>query len=58
MQVATDLYQAGLVNNTLKKATLGPSSVELKDSSAAVQMSPKAQLLLAPYMDYAKVIFR
>ena len=58
VQVVQDLYQAGLVNNTLKKATLGPSSMELKNTSTAVQMSPKVQLLLAPYVDYAKVIFR
>jgi hypothetical protein len=58
VQVVQDLYQAGLVNNTLKKATLGSSSVELKDTSVVVQMSPKVQLLLAPYVDYAKVIFR
>ena len=58
MQLVQDLYQAGLVNNTLKKATLGSSSVELKDTTGAAQMSPKVQLLLAPYTDYAKVIFR
>ena len=58
VQLVQDLYQAGLVNNTLKKATLGSSSVTLKDSSAVAHMSPKVQLLLAPYVDYAKGIFR
>ncbi len=57
-QLAQDLYQAGLVNNTLKKATLGPSSVELKSTTSAAQMSPKVMLLLAPYRDYAKTILR
>ena len=57
-QLAQDLYQAGLVNNTLKKATLGPSSVELKTSAATATFSPKVRLLLAPYRDYAKTIFR
>jgi hypothetical protein len=58
VQLVQDLYQAGLVNNTLKKATLGSSSVELKNTSASAQVSPKVQLLLAPYVDFAKVIFR
>ncbi|MDB5353601.1 MAG: hypothetical protein JWN24_54 [Phycisphaerales bacterium] len=58
VQLVQDLYQAGLVNNTLKKATLGASSVELKSSTAATQLSPKVQLLLSPYRDYAKTIFR
>jgi len=58
VQLAQDLYQAGLVNNSLKKATLGSSSVELKDSTATTQMSSKVQLLLAPYVDYSRVIFR
>ena len=57
-QLAQDLYQAGLVNNTLKKATLGPSSVELKSSAGASLLSPKVRLLLAPYVDYAKLMFR
>ena len=58
VQLAADLYQAGLVNNSLKKATLGPSSVELKDSSSSRQLSAKVRLLLGPYVDYARVIFR
>ena len=57
-QLTQDLYQASLVNSTLKKATLGPSSVELKDNNGPTQFSPKVQLLLTPYRDYAKVIFR
>ena len=58
VQFVQDLYQAGLVNSTLKKATLGSSSVEVNTTSGAGQMSPKVQMLLAPYTDYAKVIFR
>jgi hypothetical protein len=58
VQLAQDLYQAGLVNSTLKKSTLGASSVELNVTTSAAQMSSKVQLLLAPYRDYAKVIFR
>ncbi|HET6251044.1 MAG TPA: hypothetical protein VFE47_25375 [Tepidisphaeraceae bacterium] len=58
VQTVQDLYQAALVNNTLQKATLGSSSITLKDTSTAPQMSPKVQLLLAPYTDYSKVIFR
>ena len=58
LQLVQDLYQAGLVNSTLKKSTLGASSVELNVTTSAAQMSSKVQLLLAPYRDYAKVIFR
>jgi len=58
VQLTQDLYQAALVNNTLQKSTLGASSVTLKDTSTAPQLSPKVQLLLAPYRDYAKAIFR
>jgi hypothetical protein len=58
VQLVQDLYQAGLVNNSLKKATLGSSSIELKESTATTQMSSKVQLLLAPYVDYSRVIFR
>jgi len=58
VQLVQDLYQAGLVNNTLKKATLGASTVELKDTTATSQMSSKVQLLLAPYVDHARVIYR
>ena len=58
MQLAQDLYQASQVNNTVKTATLGPSSVTLKDSATAVQMSPKVLLLIASYRDYAKTILR
>jgi hypothetical protein len=57
-QLVQDLYQASLVNNTLQKATLGSSSVTLKDTSSSPRLSSKVQLLLAPYTDYAKVIFR
>lgn len=58
VQLVQDLYQAGLVNNTLKKATLGASTVEMKDTSTSPQMSAKVQLLLAPYVDHAKMIAR
>jgi hypothetical protein len=58
VQLTQDLYQAALVNNTLQKSTLGASSVTLKNTSTAPQLSPKVQLLLAPYRDYAKAIFR
>jgi hypothetical protein len=58
VQLVQDLYQAGLVNNTLKKATLGASSVELKDQSTTPQMSAKVSLLIQPYVDYAKRIGR
>lgn len=57
-QLAQDLYQASLVNSTLKKATLGAASVELKNTQLALQMSPKVELLLAPYRDFAKTILR
>ena len=58
MQLVQDLYQAGLVNNTLKKATLGASTVELKDQTSAGNMRAKVQLLLAPYVDYSKKLSR
>lgn len=58
VQLVQDLYQAGLVNNSLKKATLGSSSVELKNTSGAAQMSSKVKLLLSPYVDYSRVMFR
>jgi len=58
VQLVQDLYQAGLINSTLKKTTLGASSVELNVTNSAAQMSAKVQLLLAPYRDYAKLIFR
>ncbi len=58
VQLVQDLYQAGLVNNTLKKATLGSSTVEMKDQTSAPTMSAKVQLLLAPYVDHSKRISR
>jgi hypothetical protein len=57
-QLVVDLYNAGLVNNTLKKATLGTGSFELKDQSKAAVLSGKVSMLLAPYVDHSKVIFR
>ena len=57
-QLVVDLYNAGLVNNTLKKATLGTGSFELKDQSKAAVLSNKVSMLLAPYVDHSKVIFR
>ncbi len=56
VQLVQDLYQASLVNNTLKKATLGASSVELKTETASSQMSGKVQALTAPYIDHSKMI--
>lgn len=58
VQLVQDLYQASLVNNTLKKATLGASSVELKSETASSQMSGKVQALIAPYIDHSKMIGR
>ena len=58
VQLVQDLYQASLVNSTLKKATLGASSVELKSDTAMSQMSGKVQALIAPYIDHSKMINR
>jgi hypothetical protein len=58
VQLVQDLYQASLVNSTLKKATLGASSVELKSDTASSQMSGKVQALIAPYIDHSKMICR
>ncbi len=58
VQLVQDLYQAGLVNSTLKKARLGASSFEVHTQTAATTLSGKVRLLIAPYVDYAKVIFR
>ena len=58
VQLACDLYNAGLVNTTLKKATLGNGSFELKDQSSTAVLSGKVSMLLARYVDYSRVIFR
>ncbi len=58
VQLTQDLYQAGLVNSTLKKATLGSSSIEVQSQSSTASLYGKVQLLIAPYVDYSKVIFR
>lgn len=58
VQLVLDLYNAGLVNTTLKKATLGGGSFELKDQTSTAVLSGKVSLLLAPYVDYSKTIFR
>ena len=58
VQLIQDLYNAGLVNNTLKKATLGAGSFELKDEHQTPSLSGKVSVLLAPYVDYSKMIFR
>ncbi len=58
VQLAQDLYQAGLVNSTLKKATLGGSSIEVQSQSSTAALSGKVQLLIAPYVDYSKLMFR
>jgi len=58
VQLVLDLYNAGLVNNTLKKATLGSGSFELKNDNQTASLSAKVSLLLAPFVDYSRVIFR
>jgi hypothetical protein len=58
VQLVTDLYNAGLVNNTLKKATLGAGSFELKDQTSTAVLSGKVSMLLAPFVDYSRVVFR
>ena len=58
VQLVLDLYNGGLVNTTLKKATLGSGSFELQDQTSAAALSGKVQMLLAPFIDYSKVILR
>jgi hypothetical protein len=58
VQLVMDLYNAGLVNNTLKKATLGAGSFELKDQRTTEVLSGKVSMLLAPFVDYSRVVFR
>lgn len=58
VQLTQDLYQASLVNSTLKKATLGSSSFELKSASSAVQLSGKVEALIASYIDHSRMISR
>ena len=58
VQLVQDLYNAGLVNNTLKKATLGAGSFELKNQTKAAVLSGKVSMLLAPYVDHSKMISR
>jgi hypothetical protein len=58
VQLVLDLYNAGLVNNTLKKATLGTGSFELKEQSTTAVLSGKVSMLLAAYVDYSRVVFR
>ena len=58
VQLALDLFNAGLVNNTLKKATLGAGSFELKDQTKSATLSAKVGVLLAPYVDFSKLILR
>jgi hypothetical protein len=58
VQLVMDLYNAGLVNNTLKKATLGAGSFELKDQTTTAVLSGKVSMLLAAFVDYSRVVFR
>ena len=58
VQLVLDLYNAGLVNNTLKSAKLGAGSFELKTDTQTVIFSGKVSLLLSPYVDYSRLIFR
>ena len=58
VQLVLDLYNAGLVNNTLKKATLGTGSFELQEQSTTAVLSGKVSMLLSPYVDYSRIIFR
>jgi hypothetical protein len=58
VQLVCDLYNAGLVNTTVKKATLGNGSFELQDQSSTAVLSGKVSMLLAGYTDYSKTIFR
>ena len=58
VQLVLDLYNGGLVNTTLKKATLGGGSFELQSQSSTAVLSGKVSLLLAPYVDFSKTMFR
>jgi hypothetical protein len=58
VQLVLDLYNGGLVNTTLKKATLGGGSFELQDQSSTAVLSGKVSMLLAPYIDFSKTMFR
>lgn len=58
VQLVLDLYNAGLVNSTLKKATLGNGSFEVQSQTSTAVLSGKVSLLLAPYVDFSKTILR
>ena len=58
VQLVLDLYNASLVNTTLKSATLGSGSFQLKDQTQTAVLSGKVSMLLAPYVDYSRMIFR
>jgi hypothetical protein len=58
VQLALDLYNAGLVNSTLKKATLGNGSFEVQSQTSTATLSGKVSLLLATYVDFSKTILR
>lgn len=58
VQLALDLYNAGLINTTLKKATLGGSSFEVASQTTAATLSGKVQMLLAGYVDHSRAIAR
>ena len=58
VQLVCDLYNAGLVNTTLKTAKLGSASFSLKDQQTTAVLSGKVSLLLAPWVDHSKLIFR
>ena len=58
VQLVQDLYNAGLVNSTLKKATLGAGSFELKNQTQTAVLSGKVSMLLGPYVDHSKMISR
>lgn len=58
VQLVLDLYNAGLVNSTLKKATLGNGSFEVQSQSSTAVLSGKVSLLLAPYVDFSRTILR
>ena len=49
---------ASLVNTTLKSATLGSGSFQLKDQTQTAVLSGKVSMLLAPFVDYSRMIFR
>jgi hypothetical protein len=58
VQLILDLYNGGMVNTTLKKATLGGGSFELQDQSSTAVLSGKVSMLLGPYVDFSKTMFR